>query len=195
MSSEPTRRLFFALWPQEVERTALTYAVRKAVRASGGRPVPEANLHLTLAFLGVVPEARIPGLSAIARRAAAAFPDAAIPLLVLALEGLAHWAQSQVLAVLVREESSGPPAGNVQALAGTLCRETAAAGFNPDLKPFRAHVTVARKVVRAPRTSVTCPVTWSFAAFALLESRTLTTGPVYSVVESFALGSAEKVRT
>ncbi|MGP8032824.1 MAG: RNA 2',3'-cyclic phosphodiesterase [Steroidobacteraceae bacterium] len=194
MSSEPTRRLFFALWPQEVERTALTHAVRKAVRAGGGRPVPEANLHLTLAFLGAVTEARIPGLSAIARRAAAAFPDAAIPL-VLTLEGLAHWAQSQVLAVLVRAESSGPPPGNVQALAGTLCRETAAAGFNPDLKPFRAHVTVARKVARAPRTSVTRPVTWSFAAFVLVESRTLTTGPVYSVVESFALGSAEKVRT
>jgi 2'-5' RNA ligase len=194
LSSEPTRRLFFALWPQELERTALIHAVRKAVRVGGGRPVPEANLHLTLAFLGAVPAARVPELSAIARRTAAALPDAAIPL-VLTLGGLAHWAQSQVLAVLVREESSSTPPGNIQALAAMLCNETAAAGFNPDLKPFRAHVTVARKVARAPRAGVMRPITWSFAAFTLVESRTLSTGPVYSVVESFVLGSAEKVRT
>jgi RNA 2',3'-cyclic 3'-phosphodiesterase len=194
LSSEPTRRLFFALWPQELERAALIHAVRKAVRASGGRPVPEANLHLTLAFLGAVPAARVPELSASARCAAAAFPDVAVPL-VLTLGGLAHWAQSQVLAVPVRAESSGPVPSNIQALAATLCRETAAAGFNPDLKPFRAHVTVARKVARAPRTSVMRPITWSFDAFALVESRTLSGGPVYSVVESFVLGSAEKVRT
>jgi 2'-5' RNA ligase len=38
-------------------------------------------------------------------------------------------------------------------------------------------------------------VLWSFDAFALVESRTLAEGPVYSVVESYVLGGAEKVRT
>ncbi|HEV2286275.1 MAG TPA: RNA 2',3'-cyclic phosphodiesterase, partial [Steroidobacteraceae bacterium] len=170
MSSEPARRLFFALWPDDLERGALAHAVRKAVRASGGRPVPEANLHLTLTFLGAVPEARVPGLSAIGRRVAAAFPDVAIPL-ALTLQGFAHWGQSQVLTVLVREEPGAPPPGNVLLLARTLAHEAAQAGFNPDLKPFRVHVTVARKVARAPRSSEMRKVQWSFDAFALIESR------------------------
>jgi len=38
-------------------------------------------------------------------------------------------------------------------------------------------------------------VEWSFDEFALIESRTLEKGPVYSVVESYLLGGAEKVRT
>ena len=78
-------------------------------------------------------------------------------------------------------------------LAQVLVAEAAAAGFSPDLKPFRAHVTVARKVARAARSSEMRRVLWSFDAFALIESRTLPGGPVYSVVESFVLGSAEKV--
>ena len=57
-------------------------------------------------------------------------------------------------------------------LALSLKNETAAAGFSPDLKPFRAHVTVARKVARAPAALALQPVLWRFDAFALIESRT-----------------------
>jgi RNA 2',3'-cyclic 3'-phosphodiesterase len=192
LSSEPTRRLFFALWPGEEERAALLHAVRELVLASGGRPVPPANLHVTLAFLGAVPAARVPDLSAIASRAAAAFPRAALPL-TLTLQGIAHWAHAQVLAIPAREELGLPP--GVQGLARMLCHEAAGAGFDPDLKPFRAHVTVARKVARSPPASAMRPVAWSFAAFALIESHTLAAGAAYSIVESFVLGSGEKVRT
>ena len=38
-------------------------------------------------------------------------------------------------------------------------------------------------------------VPWSFGAFALVESRTLAEGPVYSVVEAYVLGDAKKVAT
>lgn len=165
--------------------------MRKLVRASGGRPVPAANLHLTLAFLGAVPATRVRELSAIASRAAGTFPQAALPL-ALTLESVVHWAQSQVLAILAREGAASSV--SAQMLARTLCHEAAAAGFDPDLKPFRAHVTVARKVARAPHASAIRPVVWSFAAFALIESRTLASGAAYSMVESFVLGKREKVR-
>src|SRR5205807_403857 len=77
---EPTRRLFFALWPDAGQRAALVHATRKAVRSSGGRPVPEESLHVTLAFLGSVPERRVAELQAIARRVAEA-PEAGAPIL------------------------------------------------------------------------------------------------------------------
>lgn len=195
MSGAPTRRLFFALWPDAEQRAALLHATAKIVRHCGGRPVPETNLHLTLAFLGGVPESRLEELSFIARRAAAAWPADAAPLAV-SLTALEHWANAQVLAVLEREEEPrGTTASGVAELARILTTETAAAGFRPDLKPFRAHVTVARKVTRAPRSSPLQKVLWSFETFALVESRTLAEGPVYSVVDSYVLGGAEKVRT
>lgn len=194
MSVAPARRLFFALWPDEEQRAALVQASGKIARHCGGRPVPASNLHVTLAFLGSVPELRLKELSAIARRAAATYPQDAVPLTV-SLEALEHWSKPQVLAVLGRQdESQGAAVSDSVELARTLAKETAAAGFSPDLKPFRVHVTVARKVARPPRSSAVQKVLWSFEAFALVESRTLAEGPVYSVVESYVLGDSEKLR-
>jgi RNA 2',3'-cyclic 3'-phosphodiesterase len=195
LSGAPTRRLFFALWPDDEQRAALVQASCKIVRHCGGRPVPASNLHVTLAFLGSVPEPRLEQLSAIGRRVAATYPQDAMPLTV-SLEALEHWSKPQVLAVVGRQdESQGAPVSGTAELARTLTKETAAAGFCPDLKPFRVHVTVARKVARPPRTSAVQKVLWSFDAFALIESRTLAEGPVYSVVESHLLGDSEKLRT
>ena len=194
MSIAPARRLFFALWPDETQRAALVHAAARIVRHCGGRPVPEENLHVTLAFLGSVPEPRVEELSAIGRRAAATFPAEALPIAV-SLETLEHWARAQVLAVLERAEEPRAAAAGAAALAQILSAGTLAAGFSPDLKPFRVHVTVARKVARPPRSRDMRRVEWSFDEFALIESRTLEEGPVYSVVESYVLGGAEKVRT
>jgi 2'-5' RNA ligase len=96
--------------------------------------------------------------------------------------------------VLAAEATRDAPLEATQALARALAEETASAGFSPDLKPFRPHVTVARKVARAPRSSAMSAVEWRFDSFALIESRTLETGPVYSVVESYALSDSEKLR-
>jgi len=194
LSIAPARRLFFALWPDETQRAALVHAAARIVRHCGGRPVPGENLHITLAFLGSVPEPRVEELSAIGRRAAATFPAEALPIAV-SLETLEHWARAQVLAVLERAEEPRAAAAGAAALAQILSAGTLAAGFSPDLKPFRVHVTVARKVARPPRSRDMRRVEWSFDEFALIESRTLEEGPVYSVVESYVLGGAEKVRT
>jgi 2'-5' RNA ligase len=195
LSSAPARRLFFALWPDEAQRAALIEATGETVRHCGGRPVPESNLHVTLAFLGRVPEPRLADLSDLAQRAATTFPGDALPLGIV-LQGFEYWAKPQVLAVLERGALAQPaPTSGAPQLARTLTTTTGAAGFSPDLKPFRAHVTVARKVARAPHLREMLEVRWRFDSFALLESRTLPEGPVYSVVGSYLLGSAEKVRT
>jgi 2'-5' RNA ligase len=194
LSGEPTRRLFFALWPDEAQRAALSHATAKVVRRCGGRPVPEASLHVTLSFLGSVPEPRIPVLSEIARRTAGSPPADCVPL-GLILEGFEHWAKAQILAVVTPAAAPGAPPSGAASLAARLNGETASAGFSPDLKPFRAHVTVARKVARTPRPAAMRPVQWSFEAFALIESRTLPSGPAYSIVESYTLCGAGKVGT
>lgn len=68
----------------------------------------------------------------------------------------------------------------------------AASGFAFDLKPFRPHVTVVRKVSRPGPVSSMHSVVWRFSELALVASRTLPEGALYSVVESFPLCSGHK---
>jgi len=196
---EPTERLFFALWPAEDEREALARAAAKPVRSSGGRPVPAENLHVTLAFLGSVPVRRVPELRTLALATADAF--ARHEPLALRFERLVHWSQSEILCALGAEEpgaGADPREGELRAtefLAGALKDQAAAAGFTPDLKPFRPHVTVARKVLRAPRErALRHSVLWRCTAFALIASRTHASGAIYSVVEFYPLGKPDKAR-
>lgn len=180
---------------------------------------------MTLAFLGSVPEHRLPELGRIARGLAEASATD-VPRVRLRFERLAHWKRAQILCALadsgnampgeaaaeaaLAEDTAAPgiavgiavgpnTAGSgaeapaaAAALAAALIEQTSAAGFRPDLKPFREHVTVARKVVHAPARGERLAVEWDFGAFALIDSRTEPTGPVYSVIESYPLVKEEK---
>ena len=180
-----TRRVFFALWPDEAQRLALEHATAKAVRRCGGRPVPAANLHVTLAFLGSVAVERIPELQRLARLQADASPAGTA--IELSFERLVHWKDGQILCALSATESVA-----TRMLATALQQATAAAGFSPDRRPFQAHVTLARKVVHAGRLPRLRAVVWRFAAYSLVDSRTESSGAVYSVIESYPLVAAEK---
>jgi 2'-5' RNA ligase len=57
--------LFFALWPDHALQQSLAETTQTVVLAAGGRPVPPENFHLTLAFLGSVPDARISEVAAL----------------------------------------------------------------------------------------------------------------------------------
>lgn len=159
-------------------RQAMAQAIRNGVRTSDGRPVPLANLHVTLAFLGSVAERRLPEL---AESAGVALGCMRGPL-ELSFDHLEYWRAAQLLCALPAEASE--PAA---ALAGRLQAQLTASGFAPDLKPFRPHVTVVRKVSRPGRMETLHPVVWSFTELALIESRTLPEGPLYSVVESYPI--------
>jgi RNA 2',3'-cyclic 3'-phosphodiesterase len=184
-ASAPAQRLFFALWPDEDARSALCAATAKAVRRSGGRPVPASTLHVTLAFLGSVPTTRIPELQRIAREQARALAQEAP--LSLRFESLGYFRRPQILCALAAGDATG-----AAVLAAALKDAAAGAGFTPDLKPFHAHVTLARKILHAADLPDVRPVLWRFAEFALIHSRTDPSGPVYSVIESYSLVKAQK---
>jgi 2'-5' RNA ligase len=151
------------------------------------------GLHATLVFLGSVPEPRLPELEAIAGRVAVAFSAgssarAAPPQLLF--DRIEHWQKAQIICATVGAES-GEAVTIVNSLAEALKRETIGAGFSPDLKPFRAHVTVARKVVRTTPMLDMHSVPWNCTGFALVESRTAAGGAIYSVINSWALDTRQ----
>jgi 2'-5' RNA ligase len=176
-----TARVFFALWPDAAARTEFAQATRKAVRSCGGRPVPAHNLHATLVFLGSVVVTRLAQLSDLAGGIAR---SKAVAPFELEFERLEYWRKPRVLTATAAASAGVAAAG---ALARALLEATLGAGFDPDSRPFRPHVTLARKVGNLTRVPEMQPVRLAFNSFALVESRTLAEGPLYSVVESFAL--------
>lgn len=176
MPDEPrSHRLFFAIWPDEAARAALVHATRKAVRGSGGRPIPVANLHSTLVFLGAVAEEQLPQLTAVAAGLGS-------PSFELLFDRLEHWPRPAILCAAC----SQPPPAAVE-LASTLGKLLLKQGFAPDAKPFRPHVTLARKVMKPHAVGALQPIAWPVNGIALVESVTAPEGSRYTVLGSWPL--------
>jgi 2'-5' RNA ligase len=125
------RRLFFALWPEAGVGAQLQQLAQMAEIAGGRAPVV-ADLHVTLCFLGAVPDAVVAELS---RRAA----DISAATFELEFDGLAYWKRSRVLAAVCTRV----PAAAL-ALAGALRISAESLGLRPDDRPWRPHVTLRR---------------------------------------------------
>jgi 2'-5' RNA ligase len=109
-----------------------------ALAAAGRlRWVVGENLHLTLRFLGATAPERIAAVAAAAGRAAAAWEPFAVR-----LAGAGGFPSSARPRVVWLGIVAG--AGDLEDLAAGLDAELAAAGWPPDSRPFRAHLTIAR---------------------------------------------------
>jgi len=186
MTAGRTRRVYFALWPDSAQQAELVEATKATVVESRGRALPAGSLHVTLAFLGAVPESRLVDVRAIGARIAAAASSQSR----LFFTRSECWKRAGALCAVA--EQTDPVAA---AIADGLKRELVAAGFAPDLKPFRPHVTLARKIriVRGREHTrddglALRPILWTFSAFALVDSRTEAEGAIYTVLDSFRIG-------
>jgi len=176
-----TLRLFFALQPSLAQNTALTAYVAPLVAQLEGRAVPAENLHATLCFVGAVEEPRLDAL----RAAAASIRGRPVRLRFDALE---YWETPKVLCATSSRDSS-----EASELAIALGEATVAAGFAPDIKPFRAHLTLARKIAAAQASTVPLPLPLEPSMvmradkFVLMSSRRDGERSIYSAVESWPL--------
>ena len=173
-----TRRLFFAFWPEESEKEEMATAVRHAVISCRGRPVPPPYYHVTLAFLGSVPldklqalECLAEGISLVPRR---------LPIQ-LTFERIEYWKKAALIC------ATGEPSPDAEQLAGVFKSKLVEAGFTPDLKRFRPHVTVARKVPPGNHGETVEPVRWNFTSCALVDSHATGAGSSYSILNSWPL--------
>ncbi|HEX6550344.1 MAG TPA: RNA 2',3'-cyclic phosphodiesterase [Gammaproteobacteria bacterium] len=178
MASRDSERLFFALWPDPVLRDTIYKATRKAVRASGGKPVPPANFHVTLAFLGsLAPEA-----AAVAREAATAIRGQAFE---LRLDQLGFWPQPQVVWLGANRVPDA-----ARRLAEQLASGLREGGLQLDPRPFVPHVTLARKVGKPGELGSVRPISWMAQDFVLVHSMTHPSGSEYSVLQRWPLAAA-----
>lgn len=152
----PALRLFVALWPTPAVRVALR-ARRDAVAwPAGSRVVADEQLHLTLHFIGAVRLALWPRL----------LPALQVPCPPLALELGAAQAWRHGLVVLPALAVPEP----LRALHAALAAALAGLGLPVEARPFRPHVTLARRAAGAHLPPAGEPLRWRANGYALVNS-------------------------
>ncbi len=152
----PTRRLFFACWPNEVVRGRII-ARRGLIEGLSARRVPDHNLHLTLLFLGDQPTDRLPEILATADRVCA-------PGFVLELDRFGWFAGAGVAWL------GGPAPDAARALVAWLGEAMAGLGLGFQSREFHPHITLYRRVARRPGFPDPPPLDWPITEFVLIES-------------------------
>jgi 2'-5' RNA ligase len=177
-------RLFFALLPAPAERAAMHATAQSLVRRTGGRTVAMDDLHLTLCFLGEVSSEK-------ARQLPAAVERIKAPAIHLMLDRADAWPRARVLCLL---PSPGAEVERTGKLAAALAAASHSIGLEPDDKPFRAHVTLARKLPAAAIRGAPWPVALDQPlalhadGFALMSSTGAGDAPRYKVVHAWGPG-------
>lgn len=169
-------RLFFALWPEPATQQHWHRELAPYLAPLGGRRLPAANLHLTLAFLGEVRGDRMNELLRLG-------DDLATASVTLRFDRIEYW-KKPGLACL--RPAAVPPA--LARLHGQLATGLAMVGLPLEQRGFKPHVTLARDVPVAMASLPVWPVLeWQAPALALVRSRLTPEGSEYGVLQEWGL--------
>lgn len=157
-SAAPTRRLFFAFWPDDALRAAVLTATAALCATVRGRAVPAPELHVTVAFLGRRPASELPALIAAARE----LPGRPFRLRFASLE---YWRGPRILAAVADHGSEA-----ASALAAALWQRLTRLGLEPEARPYRAHVSLVRGA-RVALPPALAPFEWPVDSVTLVESQ------------------------
>ena len=158
MNRNTTRRLFYALWPDDPTCQALfhwqTHNLPGDVRWQH-----RADLHMTLHFLGQIDVEQLDDLRSLGAEAAG-------DCFTLVLDEIGHWRKPQIL-------WAGPSSipGELPELHARLAGGLSRLGIATETRSYRPHVTLARKVRERPPTQPLSVLTWPVTRLVLAESR------------------------
>jgi 2'-5' RNA ligase len=176
-----TARVFFALWPPAEVADRLAAMADDAAHRFGGRATRRETIHLTLAFLGDVPESRLAELAEVA----AGVQGAAFE---LSLDHLGYWQHNHLL------WAGGKKPAALNALHGALSKALVGNGFKVDGegRNFVPHVTLVRKLppacqLAAEQEMPLPALAWPCQRFFLVRSRLSSSGSEYLILRDFLL--------
>jgi 2'-5' RNA ligase len=170
-----TARMFIALWPDAAVRAELAQWRDGVAWPASASPVRTEQLHVTLHFLGSVALADIPKLA----------HGLDVPFDPFQLE----FGQREVwhggIAVLAPEVVPAP----LLALHASLGAALERLGIAPEARPYRPHVTLARRSGPLNGANRGPPIRWQVDGYALMRSK-VGNGAEYGVVQAFGGAAA-----
>lgn len=168
--AEPIARVFFALVPPPGLQRVLGELARDVARRAHGRPVPAENVHVTLAFIGAWPRAKLSVLCDVAATIRSR------PMRI-ALDTLGGFRRARVAWI-----ASSTVPGALLERAQTLANALRAAGVALEERDFHPHMTLARRCRGPYPHGPTGPFTWDVDALVLMESQTRSEGARYAAL-------------
>ncbi len=153
-----TRRIFFALWPDDRQRDRLRDIVNSVAKTVEGKVVDRRDWHITLAYIGEFPEAQLPGLLARAS-------EIEVKPFRLSFDRLEFWPRPKIACMV----GNTVPA-DLQDLIVDLHRLMQDFGVMPEDRSFRPHITVVRNARTFTTERLTQRVATEWSGFELLES-------------------------
>ena len=166
-----TKRLFFALWPDNRQRDRLRDVINSVAKTVEGSAVDRRNWHVTLPFIGDFEERRIPELQELASRIK-------VEPFRLGFDRLEFWPRPKVACLV----AATVPAEleNLVAALNLLLQEV---GVVPEDRTYRPHITVARKARAFTTERLAQRATTEWSSFELMESQSGPGGVSYVLLK------------
>jgi len=162
-----TRRLFFALWPDNRQRDRFRDFITPVAKTVEGRPVDRRDWHVTLVYVGDFPVARIHELADL-KSAVAVEPFR------LRFDRLEFWPRPRIAALVA---PTVPP--ELEQVVDKLKFGIFAAGVEPDQRTYRPHVTVVRNARQFETQRLAQAALTEWSGFELVESVSEAGGTTY----------------
>lgn len=176
VSAITAQRVFFALWPDQSVREALADISRRLYAACGGRVARPDSLHMTLAFIGAAPQARVDQLRALAA-------ELRWSAVTLELDTVGCWRHNHIAWLAPRAIPQ-----DLTDLVMTLQARLKASEFQLDERPFAPHVTLVRKTDCKRALPACAAVRWEAGEFVLVQSITHETSAEYRIIGRWGCG-------
>ncbi len=165
------KRIFFALWPSEQQRQKIDAVIQPYRSKLAGSWTIRDNWHLTLVFIGGFPEHDIPALQTAAN-------DIDCPSIDLKFERIYFWKRPKIICLY-----AGYIPSHLLGLVRSLELAAEPFGFKPEERPYRAHMTIARKARFFEPITLAQPVELHWSGFRLIESVSTPSGVRYKPVD------------
>lgn len=153
-----SKRLFFALWPDDRQRDQLRNVISPAAKLVEGVAIYRGSWHVTLAFLGDVPEERIPDVQAIAR-------SVNFEPFRTRFDKVEFWARPKVAAL---SASTAPT--ELRHLVLSLESMLEKLDVQRDTRTFRPHISIVRRARPFETQRLAQPALIEWSGFELMES-------------------------
>lgn len=171
------RRLFLALWPDEITRRKLAdvqHRLGKIERLKSAKPVAVANLHITTHFLGAVSADVHTQLEQL-------LSEVSAQSCTLVIDRWGYFPRAKVVWL----GGQSPDALNDLVEQTQTCIQACIEGY--EQKRFVPHITLFRKARHPLELDDFHPIEWNIDRFALVESVTHPQGPEYKVLKEWML--------